>query len=112
MGQHLAQNACLDLASYREVGSWGEHAETEEVGLGHTGRGTCSVRGCSTPRSRDPDEGAGCWPFLAQDIKTHSGCWTSCSRGRWRLQGGHSEDSTTQVRVVGPLHLGSTTSLP
>lgn len=65
-------------------GGWelGGHRETEEVGLGHTGGSTCSVSGCGTPRSWDPDEGAGCWPFLAQDIRTHSGCWTICGQRR------------------------------
>lgn len=83
MGQRLAQKPRLDLGSVSgRLGADGARGEAEEAGLGHTGRSTCSVSGHGTPRSRDPDEGAGCWPFLAQDIGTPSGAPGSCSQGR------------------------------
>lgn len=114
MGQHLAQKPRLDLGSVSgKLGADGGHGEAEEAGLGLTGRSTCSVSRRGTPGSGDPDEGAGCWPFLAQDTGTPSGAPSSCSQGRRWFQGVTVRTPLPRsVRLVGALHLGSTARLP
>ena len=87
MGQRLAQKPLLDLGSVSgRLGADGARGEAAQAGLGHTGRSTRSGSRRGTPRSRDPDEGAGCRPFLAQDTGTPSGAPSSCSQGRWWSQ--------------------------
>lgn len=112
MGQHLAQKPRLNLGSVsRKLGADGGRGEAEEAGLGHTSRSTCSVSGRGTPGSRD--EGAGSWPFLAQDTGAPSGAPSSCSQGKRWFQGVTVRAPRPgSVRLVGALHLGSTARLP